>query len=450
MSISISVLVGIFVLLISCCSLPAVGQQVMGPPPGALPPPCVVQMAQPPCTVAEIGNCWGDVNPPASALDPIFKICTASGFVEIEKTTHDLATTFKNMVTIDVPGSLTNNAVTTLNGVTNISGNTTHTGTADFNNTVNLGQGSANRLQNIDTPTLNNDATRKDYVDTLAGGLIIDTANPNNFNFGDHILQSLKDPINLQDAATKAYVDNMIASSISVPQAFQPLNIPDLTLWLNADSLSNFFNDGDLVDTWFDDSGLKSNFSQSSNSFQPTFKENVINGHAIVSFDGANDLLESDSQLVQDFVMSSEYTLFVVFAANNIDTNGIEQGNDTIIGDDNGFGIRLRSVPEVYAHNFTDAHQTVASSIPVGQPLIVQSRHGSTSLSLQLNNNVELSVPSGNTESFTLGRTVMLGKGFGASFFDGDIAEVILYNSALDFNGVKKIRNYLNDKYAAF
>ncbi|MBI3308157.1 MAG: hypothetical protein HYZ79_02150, partial [Candidatus Melainabacteria bacterium] len=216
--------------------LPANCQAMDGPPAGTLPPPCIVQVGQPPCTAAEIGNCWADIS--TGAAEPIFKICTTAGFVEIEKTIHDLPTTFKNTVTIDTTGTLTNNAITTLNGATTVAGattlsgptttissmttditgtanltgptiisgtttlsgstttissmttdissNTTHTGTTDFNNTVNLGAGidflvgssgnlnfGANRLQNIDTPVLNDDAVRKDYVDTLGGGLAV-------------------------------------------------------------------------------------------------------------------------------------------------------------------------------------------------------------------------------------------------------------------------------------
>lgn len=64
---------------------------------------------------------------------------------------------------------------------------------------------------------------------------------------------------------------------------------PKLVLWLDASQLS--LTDGAKVDTWNDLSGNDNHLTQSTSSYQPTFRQTGMNGRPVVEFDGSNDLL---------------------------------------------------------------------------------------------------------------------------------------------------------------
>jgi hypothetical protein len=71
--------------------------------------------------------------------------------------------------------------------------------------------------------------------------------------------------------------------------AFAPTDISGLKLWLKADSLS--LSDGDAVASWTDSSGNSNAASQGTAANKPTYKASIINSLPVVRFDGSNDYL---------------------------------------------------------------------------------------------------------------------------------------------------------------
>lgn len=72
--------------------------------------------------------------------------------------------------------------------------------------------------------------------------------------------------------------------------AFTPASIPGLVGWYKADDLTGVLNDADPVSTWTDQSGAGRNLTQAGGS-RPIYKASILNGHAVIRFDGSDDRL---------------------------------------------------------------------------------------------------------------------------------------------------------------
>lgn len=86
--------------------------------------------------------------------------------------------------------------------------------------------------------------------------------------------------------------------------AFSPSDLTGLKLWLKADSLA--LNDNDPVATWTDSSGLGNNATQVTAGFKPLFKTAILNGKPIVRCDAVDDGMSSAA------VANRPYTIFLV------------------------------------------------------------------------------------------------------------------------------------------
>lgn len=93
-------------------------------------------------------------------------------------------------------------------------------------------------------------------------------------------------------------------------KAFTPKSIAGLQLWLDASTISG--SDGDAVGTWSDLSGNGRNATQSTALAKPVLKTNIVNGRAVVRFDGVDDFVSGAVAIT-----GSTYTLFAVALVKN-------------------------------------------------------------------------------------------------------------------------------------
>lgn len=82
---------------------------------------------------------------------------------------------------------------------------------------------------------------------------------------------------------------SVISGAITAVTPFSPSDIAGLKLWLKADSLALANNDP--VTTWTDSSGLGNHATQATVAKKPTFKTAIVNGKPVIRFDGADDVL---------------------------------------------------------------------------------------------------------------------------------------------------------------
>src|SRR3972149_237298 len=218
--------------------------------------------------------------------------------------------------------------------------------------------------------------------------------------------------------------------------AFSPRSIPGLTPWLRADAGAGLA-DGDPVGTWTDQNGVM-HATQATAANKPTYKTAILNGLPIVRFDGVDDQLTTPSYPV---ALPYPYTVLIVFK------NTIFKDYNVICNDlttHNAQGLHGNSA-NIYLYNGSAALVGITTS---AFKLLYIEWNGANSKYA-----VNGAALSGPVDPGTL-RPTLSGLSIGAETFfyplAGDIAEVLVYNSALSTANKAALETYLNSKWALY
>ncbi len=218
---------------------------------------------------------------------------------------------------------------------------------------------------------------------------------------------------------------------------FDPSSISNLAMWEKADAITGVSNGG-AVATWSDSSGNGRDLTQATSGNRPTYQTNVVNGKPVVRFSAASS---------QHITNSTNFTTPVTVIYVGKQTGGANQrvltsvGNNWLLGFWNG------------AKNVAYLNGWVAGAGVPGSPATDTSWH------------VYSAVETGSLSSVYGDGTLLAsnasgvagpnGISIGCWAFSGvtecsnaDVAEVLVYNSALSGNDRAAIENYLNRKYA--
>lgn len=224
-------------------------------------------------------------------------------------------------------------------------------------------------------------------------------------------------------------------------------------MWLRADDLS-----ASPVGTWSDQSGNGNDVSQGTGGFQPTWVDAQINGLPIVRFDGVDDFLDGPASNALIGNAQEDLTTIIVYNTVSTDRQYISSLKRTT------GAASLLSLEINYDGTGTNAGYTgfltqdeantgFSRAVDVGpwnddSPVLMTAWVDELNRELFINGTSEASDTdgmfdaSGNTGVFTLG-----------SFdgtqldFDGDIAEYMIYTTALNSAQRIIVENYLAAKY---
>lgn len=225
-----------------------------------------------------------------------------------------------------------------------------------------------------------------------------------------------------------------------------------LVLWLDAGQLTGLAGNDPVV-VWPDVSGYGHTVSQTVVSNQPRFQTAVLNNQPVVRFDGSDLLLGPDADSLDD---TAGLTIFSVVRPLNL--NGSPRGivSKRISWNNNSaYSLFFFSGNRLYAdvdshNNRFNTNATFASSSTYLTELVYDgSLPANERAKIYLNGTVditatEFSTAIPNTNSpLTIGD---LNPGRNA-FFEGDIAEVIIYRTALSSAERIIVENYLGAKY---
>ena len=250
-----------------------------------------------------------------------------------------------------------------------------------------------------------------------------------------------------KDGKTYIYMDTFSGGG-GEQQSLSSLNISDNVLHLDASSITGM-DDNEAVALWADLSGNDYHCSQSTGAKQPLYKTNIINGKPVVRFDGADDLLVSSDTA---FSTSGYFTAFVVMQSSDVGgsnsiQNPVEWAShfflnwDHTAGGDARFRVSFEATDDSYP-------TTNFAYTPISDPMIVVGRNDGTDV-LAMRNGAVNSVKGHGQDikdslwySFGIG-----GAPWDGFYFDGDIAEVIIYERVLTNSEVEAVTAYLDDKY---
>lgn len=254
----------------------------------------------------------------------------------------------------------------------------------------------------------------------------------------------------LLTASQRIQVETYLNNKWGLWSSFNPTSISGLQLWLDSSDSGTLFqdsagiipaiNDGDPVGYWKDKSGNSKNATQSTAANRPTLKTSIQNSKNILRFDGSNDgLAGSDTGF-----STTTSTVFIVCKS-------------AIAGNDNypimfGTDASTQLVGLTTYNNQMQITQYGASTyvaFTTNAWNLVYFTKSSNSWTMNLN---------GTSASTTMTTSTVLsgnyGVGFNKSgnraFFNGDIAEILIYNSVLSTAQLQQVQTYLNQKWGAF
>jgi len=234
-------------------------------------------------------------------------------------------------------------------------------------------------------------------------------------------------------------------------------SIKDLSVWYESSLEKSFIDseesDGTPITTWFDNniqSSFKYDFKQATVANQPKYSEGIINNLPAVRFDGVDDhMLASqvgiNSKGLTAFVVgqrvayggSFQVSLAGLAAGQTDDTNS---GSVVAFADFGNYFVSGTGLQ--WFSNYGSNHQGN------GSPFILDTVFNGTGNVIYLNGLGGTGY--GITTNFLID-SLRVGCKFStapAYFFNGYIAEVIIYSRALNTEERKAVEAYLSKKYA--
>ena len=237
-----------------------------------------------------------------------------------------------------------------------------------------------------------------------------------------------------------------LQGAISNSGPFDPSKIGNLTFWLHADSLT--LSDGDAVTSWADSSRTGTVLTNSDRT-APIYKANIMNGKPVVRFSNANGTGLLGTTL-PNLMPSATCTVMAVFNSNNTgDYQFLFNYKEGSPGGDNDLQLGLlTSSPGSTTWNGYYSINNVAGTFttPYGTPAIGGYSSTGTVGTGYLNGTVE------NTTTFSAttagaGRFYLGYREENNHYFDGDLAEIVVYNRALSPMEIAQITYYFAEKY---
>ena len=246
-----------------------------------------------------------------------------------------------------------------------------------------------------------------------------------------------------------------------------PRRISGLQLWLDAADQATLFDatsggnlvtaDGVAVARWQDKSGNNRHATQSTANARPILKTGIKNGKNVLRFDGANDSLLGNAPSF------SQYSLFIVYKSISSHINNFSNFTPVfMLGKQGDTSPASRLTQLFYADGFFSWSVKTAST-PASDLNITRNDNfnlhsciaplGSGTARYLLNGasekNVNVSTLSGTINTpviYSIGTT-----SWSSPFcMNGDISEILVYNSALTASQCQLVESYLNNKWAIY
>lgn len=239
---------------------------------------------------------------------------------------------------------------------------------------------------------------------------------------------------------------------------FVPTEVAGLLLWLKGDT--GVYSDAgttpavntDPVYQWNDQSGNANHVLQATLGLRPLYATNIQNGKAVIDFDGSDDTLKNTATSL--ITANTAYTVFVV-AKSDIAGGGALfciRLTTTYSG-----SIVVESAGVDYMHGDgvnAASNITIADSAFKTSPFLTVHRYtGASAVPTFFVNAAERAVTGGTaqgTESGTTGFSVGMTTAAAVQWWNGWIAEVLFYNTALSTANRQSVESYLNSRWAIY
>lgn len=255
-------------------------------------------------------------------------------------------------------------------------------------------------------------------------------------------------------AANRIKVEQYLQNKWGVNTSFLPTQISGLTLWLDANDSGSLYqvsngtnpalNNNDFIGLWKDKSGNSNNATQSTASLRPYVVASGQNSKNIIRFPYAAWNAATGPYMNATIGSLSAYSVFIIC---KFRTN--EYYSMVLTGGSSQFEVRNYSSTGYIEWNIAGGYFPRDTVSNVGSYILIELTRSGSDYTLYKNG---ISVgTSNNASSLNIGSTIFISSRSGNSYyFDGDMAEIIIYNSAITTAQRQQVEAYLNQKWGVF
>lgn len=222
-----------------------------------------------------------------------------------------------------------------------------------------------------------------------------------------------------------------------------PDDVAGLWAWHKPETLAGA--DGTAISQWDDSSGNSRHLVQSNASFRPTKKTAIVNGLDVARFDGSSRFLELAA--ATGVANPSDLTIFAVVKGTSAATYGVVSTRDGT----SGWLARLTATGSLFAHiggtpnptdTFTSTNWNIVQVVRTGLSAVMG--HNGTMASAS----VISAYPASSSRTTVGGEATTTSAAASTNALNGDLAELIIYSTALSSGDRDAIETYLGSKFS--
>lgn len=247
--------------------------------------------------------------------------------------------------------------------------------------------------------------------------------------------------------ALTAIVAGIIAphfASAAGPTAVNP------SVWWKSDA--GVTSSGGLVSSWADQSGNGNNAVNATSGQQPSLISNAVAGKPALRFDGIDDSLISVTGALtgntpHTIFLVSKFTSASAFAGGAVLYSGTAGGNqNSTLGSQKDGRLWVGGYGEDDATPYSNSAGDLASNVGTTQFRLTEKLYSAGNFKGYLDG---VKVIDGNGATYNLGNTETgVGRQFDTgTYYAGDIAEVLIYNTALSDSDRTAVEAYIAGRY---
>lgn len=227
-----------------------------------------------------------------------------------------------------------------------------------------------------------------------------------------------------------------------VPPAFLPTNRSLIHAWFAADQITGLV-DGDPVATWEDSSIRGRDATQATSGFRPIYKTGILNGLPVVRFTPASE----HGLQTATFDALPAFTAFVVAKHADGSPGGFQMAfGANAINADSGASVHVLGTSTTNLITF--AGTILNGPAPDTDWIRATAIHNGSNGVFDVDGSETSGAIGTRTPIiWTVGHHRQGASGSRGSFWNGDIAEIIVYNRVLTASEIAKVEAYLAGKW---
>jgi hypothetical protein len=240
-------------------------------------------------------------------------------------------------------------------------------------------------------------------------------------------------------------------------QNFTPASLNPYA-WFDAADPTTITQSGGFVSQWNDKSGNARNVSQAVGANQPATGSSTLNGLNVLTFDGTNDVLTSASNSV-DFTAITAFAVFKHTAFGTVaptprilEISNVSGGGILLILRDDSPNDDLAQliINRDVASTYTSANGTMPVNTPRKFTAVWRGAYTSADYVFRFEDSEKIgtTVSGSGTKTSNLNVPLRVGNAQnGARSFQGDIAELVIFNRALTLAEINRLELYGKRKW---